>query len=726
MSGPGGDVLRAEVHRKAMDAIALEMGITLVRTSGSPVVTEAKDLSCSVLDEHAEPIGFASFVGLHVSTSFLGVQAVLENYDPADIRPQDAFIVNDPHTAGALHQGDVGVVMPYHHDGEFVGWGYVNEHMLDVGGSGVSGFAAQARDCYSEGLRFPALRFMRDGEIIREWAMFIANNVRAPVAVLNDLRSMIAAVNVGQRRLSAVLGEFGIEDHRRFCATNKRLSETMVRRRITDLPDGRYTSVDWVEYDGHGRPELHELSLAMTVSGDSLTLAFRGVAQVAAPINGARPAVLGQAMNTLQTTLLYDVPANAGLWRALTFDLGEPGTIVNSRPPAAVSFAHVGAGMRIDKLVRDALTQAMSLSANPKVRARVAGQPCAGVVLVTLAGTDRASGAPVVLFPVSPTVALGGPAQSTGDGLDTYSNTCNIGKRMAAVEMDEATTPVLILWRRIQPSSGGAGITRGGQGMTSAFQIRGCTLMSGTVSNNCSEVPPRGAGGGLPGATTDFRLLSGTALAGLLAEGSLPSPETIGGRARETPAHAHLDVSEGEVFVITNGGGGGLGDPLLRNPAAVAHDVADGYVDARAARVLFGVRLRETGDVDEAATTAERAHIRELRLGHAAAAATRPTNEIEIGIGVRADAEGWVCGYCDARLGRLAENYRSACVTRQRPVSTALPEAGMRVRARTAEPQVILAEHFCPTCASCVRADIMLSTGPTPLAPELKRPPLES
>lgn len=63
------DILRAEVHRKAMDEIAREMGITLVRTSGSPVVTEAKDLSCSLLDEHVEQIGFASYVGLHISTS---------------------------------------------------------------------------------------------------------------------------------------------------------------------------------------------------------------------------------------------------------------------------------------------------------------------------------------------------------------------------------------------------------------------------------------------------------------------------------------------------------------------------------------------------------------------------------------------------------------------------------------------------------------------------------
>ncbi len=533
------EVLRAEVHRKAMDAIALEMGITLVRTSGSPVVTEAKDLSCSVLDDAGEQIGYASFVGTHVSTSFLGVAAVLAAYDVSTVHPGEAFIVNDPHTSGALHEGDVGLIMPYFHEDRLVGWGYVNEHMLDVGGSGVSGFAPEARDCYSEGLRFPALRLMRDGVLDPDWLRFIANNVRASAAVLNDLRSMLAALHTGRGRLAAALEEFGLEAHRRYCAVNKRLSEEMVRGRFEHLPDGRYRER---RLGRVRRPRSRRPARARLRAGrrrHEITLRFWGVPQIDAPVNAARPAVMGQAMNTLQTTFLHDVPANAGLWRPVHFDLGAPGTIVNSVPPAAVCFAHVGTGMRIDKLVRDVLTQAMSLSDSARVRGRVAGQPCEGVVLITLTGIERATGRTTVLFPISPTVALGGPAQSTADGLDTYSNTCNIGKRMAAVEMDEATTPVMILWRRIEPSSGGAGITRGGQGMTSALEIRGADEMTGTVSNNCSQVPPRGAGGGMTGACTEYRLLAGheprsAALAGPAADaGDDHRPHAPAAAARE-------------------------------------------------------------------------------------------------------------------------------------------------------------------------------------------------
>ena len=85
-------------------------------------------------------------------------------------------------------------------------------------------------------------------------------------------------------------------------------------------------------------------------------------------------------------------------------------------------------------------------------------------MLTTLAGIDRRSGQPTVLFPVAPTVGLGGPAQTTGDGQDTYSNTCNLGCGMAAVEVDESTSPVLVLWRRIEPSTGRNGSTQSGTG----------------------------------------------------------------------------------------------------------------------------------------------------------------------------------------------------------------------------------------------------------------------
>ncbi len=44
------DVIAAEVHRKALQNLTDEMALTLVRTSGSPIVTESKDFSTCLMD----------------------------------------------------------------------------------------------------------------------------------------------------------------------------------------------------------------------------------------------------------------------------------------------------------------------------------------------------------------------------------------------------------------------------------------------------------------------------------------------------------------------------------------------------------------------------------------------------------------------------------------------------------------------------------------------------
>jgi N-methylhydantoinase B len=182
------DVIAAEVHRKALQNLTNEMAITLVRTSGSPIVTDAKDFSTCLMDTKPEHLGFASYVLFHVGSSLIGTQVIASLVGEDEIRPGDGWIVNDPHTGGAMHQGDVSVIMPTFYQGEHLGWSFSNMHVLDIGGVGISGYAPGAHDVYQEGLRFPPVRIIRDGAIDNEWEHFIAANVRAPGPVLNDIR----------------------------------------------------------------------------------------------------------------------------------------------------------------------------------------------------------------------------------------------------------------------------------------------------------------------------------------------------------------------------------------------------------------------------------------------------------------------------------------------------------------------------------------------------------
>jgi N-methylhydantoinase B len=96
--------------------------------------------------------------------------------------------------------------------------------------------------------------------------------------------------------------------------------------------------------------------------------------------------------------------------------------------------------------------------------------------------------------------------------------------------------------------------------------------------------------------------------------GGLASPPTevwmlnAAGERVEVPPVAALELQPGERIVSVSAGGGGYGDPLTRDPAAVLHDVLEGWVSRERAREVYGVVLSESGEaVDVAATEARRA-----------------------------------------------------------------------------------------------------------------------
>ena len=84
---------------------------------------------------------------------------------------------------------------------------------------------------------------------------------------------------------------------------------------------------------------------------------------------------------------------------------------------------------------------------------------------------------------------------------------------------------------------------------------------------------------------------------------------------------SNVPCGAGDEFTRPSAGGGGYGDPLERDPAAVREDVADGYVSIERARKDYGVVVREVDaelaeyEVDAEATAAERERIRSERRG---------------------------------------------------------------------------------------------------------------
>jgi N-methylhydantoinase B len=698
------DVIGAEVHRKAMENLTNEMAIAMMRTSGSPVVVEAKDFSACFMDTTPEHLGFAAYVLCHVGSSIVGTTAIARSHGAGDIQPGDGWLVNDPYEGGALHQGDVGVIMPTFYGDQHLGWSFVNMHVLDVGGVGISGYAPGAHDVYEEGLRFPPIKIIRDGAIDTEWEKFIASNVRAPGPVLNDIRSMISGCNVAGGKLAEVVREFGIDGHAQFCAINKDLSERVMRERIGRIPDGTYETVDWAEFDGHNGPDKQ-------VDGTDLRFRFNSPPQIDAFINSTYGPMLGQVFTALLPMLAYgDLPINGGVLRPVHLELGEKGTLLNALPPGPVSNAHSEASTRCVKMMQNVLAQALSESEDPVLRGRVKGQSHDGFPGVSLYGANQHGGTSVIFY-VDNAVGPGGGGQTIQDGQDCYGMTAMTDCGLADVEGHEAADPVLFLWRQILPNSGGPGQFRGGQALGQAFVIHGSDRMSGPGFNSCAQIPPQGFGGGGLGSSGDYSPVRRSNVAALLADGKMPVPGALDGtNERLRSKVTRIDLERDDVLVLKSGGGGGLGDPLLRDPSAVVADVDAGYISVVHALNAYGVVLDADGALDEAATAAAQHAMRVARIGR------EPTTELQvpdsIGIALVKSDDGWDCGHCRSGLGA---DWREGAVVREGNLAEHFSELDMYVRERAESPTRIIREYFCPACAGALETEVDLE-GENPYA----------
>lgn len=720
------DPVGAEVHRKALENLANDMGITLVRTSGSPSTTDAKDYSTCLLDTSGEQLAMSSSMLAHSASSLLGTNAVIDALAEAGEEPcpGDGWLVNDPHRCGALHQADVGVVTPIFTGKELVGWAFSNVHLLDVGGSGVSGIAPSALSMFEEGLRFPAVRAIRDNRLDDAWANYIKSNVRAPEAAMNDIRSMLAANNTGAQAMRHIIGSYGSERHHEFASIGKDLTENLLRLRIASMPDGRYESVEFIEFDGHGVDRLIEVRVSVTVDGSDLYFELRGDPQVDAFVNSGRGSSYGSVMVAILTALGYgDMPFNAGVWRPLHIDLGEPGTVVNPTEPAPVSLGHAEAGTRITTAVRQALNQAIGLSSDEQVRSRVAGIPNDSTNIAGLFGVAD-NGAPTVLFYMDGAAGLGGAAQTVGDGQDAYGMSMMSGCGMPDAELYESTDPVLFLWRRLNVNSGGPGQTRGGLGADRAYVLRGAESVSGFNTTVLRERPAVGTGGGAPAGAGNQYPIRQAGVDELLAEGVQPLQITdLKGHVEMIKAkEGRFTLYRHDTFRTIGGGGSGLGDPLLRDPSDVGKDVYDGYITPDHARGAYGVVCDGDGTVDERATADVREQYRHKRIGTTPAKPLRPPRWHGVSVVPDDTAEHWVCGHCRHVLCGIDGDWRVAgSVTQVEEVGRWMQQRSMTIHIRATEPRILVTQHYCPACAASLHTDV-LPEGVTYPNPQLKAP----
>ncbi len=584
MSAAAVDPITLEVLRETFSSIVREMRVTLVRTAYSSVLYEGEDFSCVLMDGDAQIVSMSKGQDhpLHIVPISWSMRSVREKFGD-DIHPGDFFLHNDPYTGGT-HLNDIAMIYPLFAAGRLFVFPVVRAHWGDVGGMSPGSLTGDATEIFQEGVRIPPIRIVDRGTPNQAALDLIFANMRGTRERMGDFDAMIGTCRKAAERVEALAARYGAPVVRAAVVELMDRAEQRMRRAIGALPDGEYS------YESHlesGRVRLEPLSIRarVTVAGETITIDLTGTSpQTAAPTNVGPAMAPTGAFTIIKSFLDPGTDVNSGAFRPLTV-ITPRGTIVNADPPAPCG-GMVEVKYGVETAVMGALAQALD--------GRVAGDLKGGGNHCYIGGPDPRTGETFIFYeyPAGGTGGFDG-----GDGSNTVRTwTESDMTTLQPIEAVEQLYPVRIESTRLRDDSGGPGRWRGGLGLTREVRVLVASSRLSVLAEK-AVLPPFGVCGGAAGATNRFWVRRGDR-----PIQPSPLPGKVGGFPIET----------GDVVMMESSGGGGFGDPLERDPARVAADLAEGYVTPAAAEREYGVVWR-AGRVDEVATRARRESLRAAR-----------------------------------------------------------------------------------------------------------------
>ncbi|MFG2044451.1 hydantoinase B/oxoprolinase family protein [Dactylosporangium sp. NPDC048998] len=632
---PDDDPVLDQIVRSRLVAITDHMRLALQAVSGSPTVTEASDFFTGLY----LPTGSFATMGHQVTFEAPPVGALIRHLlaNGTRLRDGDRIIGNDPFV-GALHQNDLQMCAPLFVDGQLVAWAGVMAHETDMGGMDFASWSPKAREVWQEGLRIPAVKLVDGGELRDDVLAMILAATRLPAQVGLDIRAFIATLNVAAERLVELCHRYGVGTVQRAMAGMVDDAERAIRERLRQMPDGVVHTRDFLEHDGHSN-RLYVVDVVATKRGDHLTLDFsRSSPQAPGFVNCSRAGLIGGVAGALIPTLGFGIAWNDGLLKPVTV-VAPDGLICTAVAPAPVGSATVETVWVVSNVVAAALNRL--LAATPHFAHRAQAVSSGTMATFNLSGHNQ-YGERFGLHLMDP-LAGGFGAFVSHDGQDAAGPINTPCPSIADVEVNEQKTPLRYLYRRLAADTGGAGRRRGGVSVEVALTVT-VSSTEALIMTHGAEVPnATGLSGGLPGSTVRQSFARGLldgpaglehAVVGLAAHSTRFTGPAVDAAAMENlgPKPGARVLRDTDVFAVTWQGGGGVGDPIDRQPEHVVADVRRGVVSPAAALDTYGVVLvgGATGVPEgwhEEQTRRTRRAIRAARLGCPVEAVSDTTRE---------------------------------------------------------------------------------------------------
>jgi len=356
-------------------------------------------------------------------------------------------------------------------------------------------------------------------------------------------------------------------------------SEAYVREQIRAMPDGCYVAESFLDDDGVDLDRTLPVKVAVTISGDEVTIDFTGTSeQTNGPMNAGRSGGMSAAKLAFKSVIMPRLLPNEGAFRPLKVVLPE-GTLISATNNAAMAMWTVTLKTIIDTVI---------LAFAGAVPDRVPAAHHAAMGAYSFYGLDPETGR---RFSTLDTVLGGWGARPGADGFSPLKTVTHGDARNVPIEVEEAFYPLIVDRYEWRPDTGGPGEYRGGPGLQKVYRIPcSCHFLASFDRSKC---PPWGILGG-----------------GSAKVGGVLVQQPGDAQPREYQKVTALQLKSGATVELLSAGGGGRGSPSRRPPERVLEDVRRGYVSIDGARRDYGVVIDASGMVvDEKATRELRASI---------------------------------------------------------------------------------------------------------------------
>lgn len=566
------DKVLLEILGNRFTGIVEEMGYVIHRAAFTTFVKETWDFDSGLITRDGEVFAYPRNIGVTNMLS-MNMKAAIDCFDSYE--PGDVVITNDPiHARGmATHLPDYMMFRPIFADGRLICFAWCFVHSSDVGGIVPGSIAPHASDRFQEGVVIPPVKLFKAGELDAEMRRLILANCRIPTQNWGDISALTAALATADRRMGDCFAQYGADKIEEAIGALLNYGEARARAVIAELPDGRFAFSDYLEGDLLKTHNVR-IKLVLEKSGSDILLDFSGTdPQVNAAFNLPTHGMVNQFLvlgivNFLRTSD-PGIPFNRGMVRPIKVKTPE-GSILNPTRFAATGIRYTTA-LRVSDVVMGALSQ----MAPNRIPAAGSGQ----MGLLTLSDLEPDTGNFVVhvLEPLQ-----GGSGGRPGrDGIDGV-NFSGGALRNAPIEALELDAPIFVNGYRLNDEVA-PGRWRGGSGVLFECQLLSPHAQISSRGWDRFQIRPWGREGG--------------------EAGTLGSTAIIEASGHERPIEKIevLRLSPGETVRVISPGGGGYGDPLERETAAVLEDVEDGFVTIAEARESYGVVIVK-GRVDEVAT----------------------------------------------------------------------------------------------------------------------------